>query len=92
MLQREVVSFHGQNGKRVITILLAGCLIAVALPRAVDLDQLYAASDTSDISTTKDLRQTLLTAMSQRTEELVFTYKGNVKGLKSSSRAPLMKQ
>lgn len=64
------------------TILLAGCLIAVALPRTVDLDQLYAASGTSDISTATDLRQTLLTAMSQRTEELVFTYKGNVKGLK----------
>jgi len=72
----------GKNGKRIITILLAGCLIAVALPRTVDLDQLYAASGTSDISTATDLRQTLLTAMSQRTEELVFTYKGNVKGLK----------
>ncbi|WP_340399476.1 transglutaminase domain-containing protein [Paenibacillus sp. FSL H8-0079] len=72
----------GKNGKRMFTILLAGCLIAVALPRTVDLDQLYAASGTSDISTATDLRQTLLTAMSQRTEELVFTYKGNVKGLK----------
>ncbi|PQP84842.1 transglutaminase [Paenibacillus sp. PCH8] len=72
----------GKNGKRMFTILLAGCLIAVALPRTVDLDQLYAASGTSDISSTTDLRQTLLTAMSQRTEELVFTYKGNVKGLK----------
>ena len=79
----------GKNGKRVITILLAGCLIAVALPRAVDLDQLYAASDTSDISTTKDLRQTLLTAMSQRTEELVFTYKGDVKGLKKQLQSSI---
>ncbi|MGF9700497.1 transglutaminase domain-containing protein [Paenibacillus sp. MABNR03] len=79
----------GKNGKRVITILLAGCLIAVALPRTVDLDQLYAASGTSDISTTTDLRQTLLTAMSQRTEELVFTYKGDVKGLKKQLQSSI---
>ena len=58
----------GKNGKRIITVLLAGCLIAVALPRTIDLDQLYAASGTSDISTATDLRQTLLTAMSQLTE------------------------
>ncbi|KQY92995.1 transglutaminase [Paenibacillus sp. Root52] len=79
----------GKNGKRIITILLASCLIAVALPRTVDLDQLYAASGTTDISTTAELRKTLLTAMSQRTEELVFTYKGNVKGLKKQLQSSI---
>ncbi|MGQ8875030.1 transglutaminase domain-containing protein [Paenibacillus sp. TSA_86.1] len=72
----------GKNGRRVITMLLAGCLVAAWLPRTVDLDQLYAASGTSELSTATDLRQTLLNAMSQRTEKVVFTYKGNVKGLK----------
>jgi hypothetical protein len=79
----------GKHGKRVITLLLAGCLVAVALPHTVDLDQLYAASGTSDISTNTDLRETLLTAMSQRTEELVFTYKGNVKGLKKQLQSSI---
>ena len=66
----------GKNGKRVITLLLAGCLVAAWLPRTVDLDQLYAASGTSELSTATDLRQTLLNAMSQRTEKVAFTYKG----------------
>lgn len=72
----------GKNGGRIITILLAGCLIAVALPRTVDLNQLVAASETSITTTNSNLQQTLLDAMAERTEELDFTYRGNVKDLK----------
>ncbi|CAI6084539.1 hypothetical protein PAECIP112173_04321 [Paenibacillus sp. JJ-100] len=71
-----------KKAKRVITILLASCLVVAWLPRTIDLDQLYAASGTSELSTATDLHHTLLNAMSQRTEKLMFTYKGNVKGLK----------
>ena len=63
----------GKNGGRIITILLAGCLIAVALPRTVDLNQLVAASETSITTTNSNLQQTLLDAMAERTEELDFT-------------------
>ena len=65
-----------------IVVLLALTMIVV-IPRAVDLDTLYAAS-TEKIVTSESMHTVLTTAMLDRTESVKFTYKGKVKTLKAT--------
>lgn len=65
-----------------IVVLLCVAML-VGIPRAVDLDTLYAASSET-VVTSESMHTVLTTAMLNRTESVKFIYKGKVKTLKAT--------
>ncbi|MDO7907858.1 transglutaminase domain-containing protein [Paenibacillus sp. JX-17] len=68
---------------RLIKVLVTCSLLMASIPQAVQFGEAYAAgtSASTTVSVT-DLQQKLLNAMTSRSEQLNFTYKGPVVGLK----------
>ncbi|WP_211749720.1 transglutaminase domain-containing protein [Paenibacillus sp. Marseille-Q4541] len=72
-----------KNRFGLLIVVLLGVVMLAGIPRAVDLDTLYAAS-TEKVVTSESMHTVLTTAMLGRTESVKFTYKGKVKTLKST--------
>ncbi|MDP4098047.1 transglutaminase [Paenibacillus sp. P96] len=71
-------------GSKVSKLLVAGSLLTIMVPQAMDWNHMYAAESTTPPTVSADqLRQKLADAMLTRDEAISFTYTGNVKELKS---------
>lgn len=72
-----------KNRFGLLIVVLLALTVIVLIPRAVNLDTLYAAS-TEKVVTSESMHTVLTTAMLNRTESVKFTYKGKIKTLKAA--------